>query len=130
MFFLSFWLLDLQCTIPYPNYMYPPVWLYKWECILYSGSTHLHNWLRLYYPTIFLSSMVCFRYCNTCLKVYVYSLMLLVTLVHSNDILGSILGVPHFATQSNFSTMECRMSASLFSSLVELFSIFCRPFFA
>ena len=73
--------------------------------------------------------MMCFRYCNTCLNFSLSSLMILVTLVHRNDMAGSILGLPLFATHSNFADMEWKMSASLFSILVELPSMFSRPLF-
>ena len=119
-----FCFLDLQCTIPYPKYMQPSVWIFKSGCTPYAASTHVQNWLRLSAPIVLLSSIFCFRYFNTRLKFAFSSLVLLVTLVHSNDMVGSMLGLPIFATRSNFATMECRIYASLFSILVELSSMF------
>ena len=126
----SFCLLDLQFTIPYPKDMQPPVWIFKSGCTPYAALAYVHNWLRLSAPIILLSYMVCFRYCNTFLSFALSSLVLLVTMAQRNDIAVSMSGLPPLATHSNFATMECRMFASFFSSLVEFSSIFCRPFFA
>ena len=128
LFVFSFCLLDFQFTIPYPKYMQPPAWLFKSGCNPYTASTHVHNWLRLSATIVLVSYMVCYRCCNTCLNFSLSSLVILVTLVHRNDMAWSLLGFPSFATHSNFATMECRMSASYFSSLVEISYMFCRPF--
>ena len=107
-----------------------PVWISKSGCTPYAESTNVHNWLRLAAPIILLSYMVCFKYCNTSLNFSLSSLVILVDLVHRKDMAGSILGFTLYDTHSNFATMEWKMYAYLFSSLVELSSIFCRPFFA
>ena len=130
LFVFIFFLLELQFTKPYPNYILMPVWLFRSGCTPYAASTYVNNWLRLSAPTIVLSSIVCFRYCNTRLNLALSSLVLLVTLVHRNDISGSTSGLPLFANQSRFANIQCRISASLFSILVELLSIFCKTFFA
>ena len=49
---------------------------------------------------------------------YLSYLVLLVTLVYNNDIAGLMSGLPLFNTHSSFETIDCRISASLFSSLV------------
>ena len=126
----SFFLMELQCTILYPKVMLPPVWIFKSGCTPYVASTHVHNWIRMYAPIILLSYIVCFRYCNTHLNFALSSLVLLVTLVHRNDMAGSISGLPQYTTHSNFATMEFRMSEYFFSSILELSSMFCRTFFA
>ena len=110
--------------------MQPPVYFFNSEYIPYEASTHVHNWLSLYAPIIILSSMVCFRYCNTRLSFALSYLVLLVTLVHRNNVAGSMSGLPLFATHSNFATMECRMSTYLLSSIMELSSMFYIPFFS
>ena len=76
--------LDLQCTIPYPNDMQPPLWLFMLQSTPYLVSTHVHNWIIMFSPKILLQSIVCFRYCNTCLNLSLPSLVILITLVHSN----------------------------------------------
>ena len=98
----SFFLLDFQCTIPYPNYMQPPMWLFRSGCTPYAASTHVHNCLRLSAPMILLSQIFCFGYCNTHLNLAFSSLVILVTLVNSNDIAVSMSGLPPFATHSSF----------------------------
>ena len=62
--------------------------------------------LSLFTPIIILSSIVCFRYSNTHLNFAVSSLVLLVTLVHRNEMEGSMSGLPYFSTHSNSATME------------------------
>ena len=109
--------------------MQPPVWLFNPGCTPYVALTHMHNWLRLSATIILLSYMVCFRYCNTRLNFSLYSLVLLVTILRRNNMAGSMSGLPLFSTHSNFATMELNMSASFFSSLVELSSTLCRHFF-
>ena len=108
----SFYFLDLKCTIPYPNNIQPPVWTFKLGCTLYTASIHVHKWIRLYATMILSSFIVCFRYYNTHLNFALSSLVLLVTLVHRNDIAGSMSGLPLFAT------IECRVSASFFLVLL------------
>ena len=126
----SFFLVELQCTILYPKGMLPPVWIFKSGCTPYVASTHVHNWIRMYAPIILLSYIVCFRYCNTHLNFALSSLVLFFTIVHRNDMAVSMSGLPPFATHNNFATMEFRMSESFYSSLLELLSMFCLPFFA
>ena len=121
--------MDLQGTIPYPKDMQPIVWFLKSGFTPYAASSHLHNWFRPSSPISLLSSMVCFRYCNNSLNFSLSSLVLLVTMVHRNAMAGKILVLPFFPTHSNFATMEWKMSASFFSSIVELSSILCRPLF-
>ena len=102
MFVFIFCLLDLLCTTLFPKYMQPPVWIFKSGCTPYAASTHVQNWLRLSAPIILLSSMVFFRYCNTHLNFSLFSLVLLVTLVHRKNMARSMSGLPLFATHSNF----------------------------
>ena len=128
-FVFSFWFLDLQCTIPYLNGIPLLVWLFRLGCNPYAASTLVHNWLRIFYSIILLSLIVYFRYCNTHLSFSLSSLVILVNLVHSNDIYGSMLGLPLFANHSSFATIECRMSASFFYSIVKLSSMFYKPLF-
>ena len=122
--------MDLKCTILYLKYIQPPVWLLKSGCTQYAAPIHVHNWIRMSAPIILLSSILCFMYCNTFLNVSLSSLVLLVTMVHRNDMAGSMSDLPPFSTQSNFTDMECRMSASFSSSLVKISYMLCRPFFA
>ena len=126
----SFCLLDLQCTIPYPNNIKPFMWIFRSWCTPYSAQTHVHNWIIMYAPMIIVSSIVCFRYCNIRLDLYLSSLVLLITLVHSKDIAVSMSVFSLFDTHSGFETIDCRISASFFSVIVELSSIFCKPLFA
>ena len=130
LFVFSFCFLDLQCTIPYPKDMQPPVCVFKSGCTPYVASTHVHNCLRLSDPIILLLSMVCFRYWNTSLNFALYYLVLSVSLVHRNDMASSILVLPLFSTHSNFATMEFRISTYFLSSLVEISYMFCVTFFA
>ena len=116
----SFFLMDLQCNIAYPNYIQPPVWIFRSGCNPYATLTHVHNWLSLSDPMIILSLIVCFRYFNTCLNLTLSSLVLLVTMVHIKYIAGSMLVLLLFSTHSSLANIECRMSTSLLSSLVEL----------
>ena len=74
--------------------------------------------------------MVCFRYYNNRLNFSLSYLVILFTLVQRNDMLGSMSGFTHFATHINFATIECRMFASFFYSLVERSYMFCRHLFA
>ena len=50
LFVLNFCLLDLQCTIPYPNGILPSVWIFRSGCTPYEVSNHVHSWLRLSTP--------------------------------------------------------------------------------
>ena len=68
-------------------------------------------------------------YCNTRLNLALFSLVLLVTLVHRDDIAVSMSGLSLFVTHSSFANIECRMSAYFFSGIVEISSIFCKPLF-
>ena len=90
----SFCFLDLQCTILYPKYMQPPVWIFYPGCTPYAASNHVHNWIIISAPIILLSSKVCFIYFNTRLNFALSSLVLLVNLVYRNNMEGSILGLP------------------------------------
>ena len=51
-FVFSFCFLDLQCTIPYPKDIQPPVCVFKSGCTPYAASNHVHNWLMLSAPII------------------------------------------------------------------------------
>ena len=101
-------------TIPYPNGIQPPVWLFRLGCTPYAASTHVHEWLRLSDLIIFLSLIFCFRYFNTRLDLALSYLLILVTLVHRNYKSGSISVLPPFYTHSIFATIEWRMFASFF----------------
>ena len=103
---------------------------FKSGCTPYAASTQAQNCLRLSATITLLSYMVCFIYFNTRLNVALSSLVLLVTLVHRNNMTGSMLGLPLFSTHSNIATMKWKMYVSFFSILVEISYIFCRPFFA
>ena len=100
---------------------------------LIQGVLHMQHWptwktsLGCMLPYYF-NHPFFFKYYNTCLKFSLSSLVILVTLVHRNYMAGSMLGFPPFSTHSNFSTTECRMSASFFYSLLELSYMFYRPF--
>ena len=98
----SLCLLDLQYTIPYPNYMQPPVWIFKSVCTPYAASNHVYSCIRLSYPMIRWSFIVFFRYCTTCLDFYLSSLVTLVTLLHRNDIAWSMSGLHIFLTKVVF----------------------------
>ena len=74
--------------------------------------------------------MVFLKYYNTRLNVALSSLVLLDTLVHRNNMAGSMLGLTLFTTHINFVTMEWKMSAFFFYSILELSSMFCRLFFS
>ena len=86
MFVFGLCFLELQFTIPYPNGMQPPVWMFRLRCTPFAALSHVHNWLRLYTLIILLSFIVCFTYYNTRLNFVLSFLVLLVTLVHRNDI--------------------------------------------
>ena len=126
----SFCFLDLQCTIPYPKDMHLTVWLLNLGWTPYAESTNVHNWIRLSALIIVLSYMVFLKYYNTRLNVALSSLVLLDTLVHRNNMAGSMLGLTLFTTHINFVTMEWKMSAFFFYSILELSSMFCRLFFS
>ena len=91
-----FCLLELQCTITYTNEMQPPVQIFRSWCTPYVSSTYVNNWLRLFATIILFSFIVCFRYCNTCLNVSLYYLVLLFAVVHRKNIAGSISGLTLF----------------------------------
>ena len=95
-FAFNFCLLDLQCTSPYPNDIPSLVWIFRLGCTPYVTSTHVYSLLRLSSPSTLLSLILCFINCITRLKFALYSTVLLVNLVHSNDIAGSISGLPLF----------------------------------
>ena len=78
----------------------------------------MKNWLSLSDTMILLSVIVYLRYCNNHLNFALYSLLLLITMVHRNDKAGSMSVLTSFDNQSSFATIECMMSASFFSSLV------------
>ena len=125
----SFCFMYLQCTIPCQKYMQLPVWILKSGYTPYAALTHVQNWLRLSAQIILLSFMVCFRYFNTHFIFPLYFLVLCVTLLYRNNMEGSMPGLLVYANHSNFATMEWKMSTYFFSSLVEISSTFCRPFF-
>ena len=90
----NFCLLESHCINPDTNYMQPPVWLFRSGCTPYVALTYVNNWMRMYAPMILLLSMFCFEYFNNCLNLAVSSLVLLATLVHRNNMAGSMFGLP------------------------------------
>ena len=117
-FAFSFRFMDLKFTTPYPNDMQPTVCIFRLGCNSYEALIHVHNWLMISAPMILLSFIVCFWYCNTHINSSFSSLVLLVTLVHRNDISVSMLGFPIFLPIVLFATIECRMSAYFSSSIL------------
>ena len=85
LFVFILWFLELWCSIPYTNEIQPLVCLFRLGCTAYVASTRVYNWLILYIPMILLSSIVCSRYCNTCLSLAVSSSAILATLVHKKQ---------------------------------------------
>ena len=128
LFVFSFFFMDLKCTIQYPNDMQLKVWLFRQDCTAYTASTHVHKWLRLSSTMIFLLPIFLFQILPYSPQFILSPLVLLVTMVHRNYIAGSMSGLSHFSTHISFSTIECRMSASLFYIIVKLSSIFYKHF--
>ena len=102
------------------------MWIFRSVCNTYVALTHVPNRLRMSAPMILLSPIVCFRYWNTRLNLDFTSLVLSVIMMHRNDITGSMLGLPLFDTYISFSNIDCSMSASFFSILMYLSSMFCK----
>ena len=88
LFVLNLCLMELQCTSTYPNDIPSPVWLFRYGCNPYSASTFVHICMRLSSPITLLLLILCFRKCSTRLNFVFSSAVLLVTLVHRNDIFG------------------------------------------
>ena len=120
--------MDLKCTIPHPNDIPPPVWIFRYVFTPYTASKHVHSWLRLSSPITISSLIFCFKNCSILFNLAFYSTVILVTLVHRNDIDGSMLGISLFPTHISFATIECSVSAYCLSSLSEFLFMFCKTF--
>ena len=112
-----FYLLYLKCNSFYSNDIPPPVYLFRLECTQYVTSTHVYSCLSLSFPTTRLSLIVYLGNFSTCFTFSLLSTVLLVTLVHRNDIYDSISGLSLLSTHSTFATIECRLSAYFLFSL-------------
>ena len=95
-FVFNYYLMDLQCTCPYPNNVPPTVWIFRSGSTLYTYSNHVHSWMRFSFPITLLSLIFCFRNCSRRVNFALSYIVLLATLMHRNGIASSISGIPPF----------------------------------